>query len=292
VLPGGATATLEECFAPAEASGVRAPADLHERFVKWVERSIPLLEGRQRGAEQLDSAIMADAKIGTLVRLARAKRMLFRGDADGALEVIAHIRRSDLGPVYFWGAVAEQYKHLADVPLPGLPTVESERCNHLLNLALAALIDCLKAVSGKGQPSARLSRPGLSRLAALADALTGGALVPPQAIAYLAQLRSRDRGFLDGLTAENPDILELERQSLALSEEDEARYHAALSALAALELLSLAEAIKDTARTLPYAGMLTPDLKHEIRKLIERKKTLTFAPTPSALQLEELERVL
>ena len=293
VFPGGRTKALGDCFVPDKALRILNPTDLHARLVEWMKEHCPVGAIAQNGQKELDSAIMSDSTVNARIRLAQAKRALFRGKPDDALAIIGGIRRADLTAVYLWGAVAQQYSHLCDVSLRGLPAEGKERNERLLNLAISILIEVLKAEeplppAGRRAAAQRGAAGAATEEQVRARREQALALASPQAKDYLGQLRSCDPEAVADLTAENPDIAALERKSFALSEEMDSRFYAAVQALSALELLALAETTNDVARALPFEGRMTDKLREDIHGLIERKESLSLASPPSCLELDEL----
>ena len=88
------------------------------------------------------------------------------------------------------------------------------------------------------------------------------------------------------------EIAEIEQASLNLSGDEQNRFYAAVKSLSAIELLFLAENIKDTAKYILYGGMLSVDVKKEIRRIFLKKDSLILAPQPSLMELEELDKLL
>ena len=292
VIPAGRTPTLSEALQTQSPGNITTLADLHARFVTWLKEHLPLIERDENGFQSLESQIISDGKIGVVIKLYQAKLALFNGKPDDALATIGDIRRYDLAPIYFWGAVTEQYQQIADVPYSDLPSKPDQRRACLINMSVAILIDSLKAGVSQTKTRAKLLKLRGTATSLIEQSLEPSTLMAPKAAEYLEQLRACDPDFVNGLTAEKPDIEELEQRSLSMSDEDQRKRDAALSALSAIELLSLAENIKNMAKTLPYSGRVSTDVKKGIRMLIQKKKALSLAPQPSLLELEELEALL
>lgn len=291
VFPGGKTPSLADCFVPDQGSDLCKLSDLHGQFVQWMGRNCAVDKARQDGSKNLVSEIYGDGKIGTLIRLTHAKQSLFRGDVDHALQIIEEIRKFDVAAVYFWGAVAGQYKHLCDVPIPGLATQVEKRREQLLNISINVLIEYIKTKPFKAK-SRKKTTPSIAS-ETIASAAQAVKLTAPQAINYLGQLQACDPSFVAELAGDSPDIAALEQKSFGLSSKDQEKCSAAVSALSAMELLDFAEAVKDMAKALPYAGgRLSTDVKREIRELLKRRELLTVASLPSSVEFDELQNLL
>ena len=88
-----------------------------------------------------------------------------------------------------------------------------------------------------------------------------------------------------------PDIAALESASVNLTQAEEVRLRAAMFALSSLDFLSLAEAMKTLARSMPFTGLPSTELHRELQEIVRLTQTLPLAP-PGAAQIEELMALL
>jgi hypothetical protein len=287
VFPSGKTPALADVFISDPENSIIDLSSLHERFCWWVTNNL-LLDDREKQENAIRSKIFNDPQIGTMITLAKAKQLLFKGDASQAEKTISKIRKFDLAPVYFWGAVARQYQFLernqTQFGLRLNQYSQREKAQRLLNAAVGTLIEFSKPPEDEQSKSAdpyRLARPATARRA----------LVPVdgEAKRFLQQLQSRDASFIQGLLEQQP-IFELEGKSLNWSEDDQKRFSAAVYALSSLEFLHLAETMKNAASGLPFEGTWTPDLKQNLERVIEQTRSLTFRDSPITSQIEEIAR--
>lgn len=287
VFPSGKTPALADVFISDPENNIIDLSSLHKRFCLWVTNNL-LLDDREKQEDAIRSKIFNDSQIRAMITLAKAKQLLFKGDASQAQKIISTIRKFDLAPVYFWGAVAHQYQFLernqTRFGLKLSQYSQREKAQRLLNAAVATLIEFSKPpedVRSKSADPYRLTRTATSRRA----------LVPvdKEAKRFLQQLQSRDASFIQGLLEQQP-IFELEGKSLNWSEDDQKRFSAAVYALSSLEFLHLAETMKNTASGLPFEGVWTPNLKQDLKRVIEQTRSLTFRDSPITPQIEEMAK--
>jgi hypothetical protein len=283
VFPAGKTPTLADTLIPDPENGITDLRSLHDRFCSWAVDSIQLLNERERREDDVRSKILGDHMVGAVVQLRRAKRLLFKGDARQAIECIEAIRSADLAPIYFWGAVAHQYRFLGNYRyLGGIDGLRrEERIERRVSVAIGTLIEFLKLES-KFSVNQMLPAPAAGRHSVPVDG---------EAQEFLRQMQARDESFVQGLLRDKPKIWELERQSLHLSSDYEERVSAAISALSSLELLRLAEFMKQTAKALPVTGRWTSDLQRDVEMIIQQAESLTFRDSAVAAQIEDLAKL-
>lgn len=288
VRPGGKTPNLTEILIPDSSNNVMTPTDLLSQFYDWVDDTLNLQISRAREEDRVRSEIMGDANIHTLIQLRIAQSFLGRGYDDQAIEIINTIRKKDLAPIYFWGAVACQYSYIKDknaefkLRLEGLG--QAEKANRLVNLSVQSLIDDItpqrqivdQPMIFGGDEGPLIITPGRSRIPLTSDARR-----------FFDQMIDKDPELAEGLKA-SKDVMILLRESLGLTSDDESRITAAVSALSALELLKLAENMKDTAKELPFTGMWTHDLQVHIQEIVDNANALKFRPTSVSNEINEL----
>ncbi len=311
-FPGGRTTSLRERLVPDREHGIVDPSTLHRHFCEWVQTHLKLSDARSKGDLSLRKKVMGENRLAGLILLQQGKRLLFKGELDRSVDAFAKARKSDLAAVYFWGAVAHQYRFLRDhrQDLVGLGSLdESAKRERLLNAALHILIESLKPVDMK--PSlhdleAQIRAAGLSDVLSskgvkgssnlLAQLLAGSVArslpLDSEAKTLMAQLRARDATFVKGLMKDAPDIAALESASLSLTPTEEERLRAAMYAVSSLDFLSLAETMKTVARSMPFAGRPSNELRKELEDIVKRTKTLPLTDPPGASQIEELTGLL
>ena len=115
---------------------------------------------------------------------------------------------------------------------------------------------------------------------------------------YLEKLRAKDRRAIDKLASltewESETyrwVFQWERQSLGLSADEETRVGAATSALAAMELLDLAENMKTTAKELPFTGGLSRAARDNLESILEKSRQLNFESSMIEAQFGELSHL-
>ena len=308
ILPAGRTPTLAEALIPDDVRDVESLEALHGKFTSWVESKYRLSKahGELKAAEE---SIFSSERLRALLRLQQAKQQLFGGRADRAAATLDGIRWLDYTAIYFWGAVANQCKHVAkSVRLDGVP--EEERAERLLNHSVSTLIAYLRLDPKHKDTSLEgtLSRLGVN--IADSDALllsdymsklrwtTARENVPvePRAAEYLRQLRAKDPRFVKKLTGPGEDvgsaIAEMEASSLKVRPEEEAKLRAASHAISSLELMALAEELSQTADGLPLAGEEIWKVQKTLREIVEKADSLSFTTPSCAAQIEELPQML
>jgi hypothetical protein len=286
VFPSGKTPSLINCFIPAPANGITDLRSLYDSFCQWVSDTLNLDVSREAQEQAAKSTILGDPVVGSLIQLEKAKRLLFEGDVVRAIHILDMLRRQDLAAIYFWGAVAHQYwfveTHQGLVSISGLD--DHTNTERLLNTAIGMLITLLKEQDDRPR--------GLSLSSGDVSQALRSIPVDSDAQRLLEQLQAKDQVFVEGLLQERPSIPALESKSLNLTSDDQKRLRAAVSALSSLELLHLAEAMRSTARSLPFTGSWTDDLRQEIKSLVELSQSLTFRESSVTAQLEQLLRRL
>jgi len=255
---------------------------------------------------------MNERRLAGLILLQQGKRLLFKGELEGSIHAFEKARKSDLAPVYFWGAVAHQYKFLRDyrhdlVDIANLD--ESARRDRLLNAAVYILIESLKPVPvlSYEELEERLRAAGLSNLLSstaspkqrmalmeqiLATSLTRSLPLDNDAKLFFDQLRARDSTFANGLWEDPPDIASLEQGSLNLTPAEGDRLNAAIYALTSLDFLSFAETMKTVARSMPFTGSPTSEIRTQLEDIVKRSRTLPLNDPPGAPQIEQLKDLL
>lgn len=248
-----------------------------------------LAYAREHQEEAIKSEIFADPKVGALIRLEMAKRILSEGDTLQATEIIDALRKLDFATVYFWGAVAHQCRHIENhYAIDRILEVYGGE-KKLIALSILSLIEILKHPEGKHSFSSYYSQSTLDYRWPFPFS------VSERAQRYLGQLQARDKAFVEALLGEQlslEDLSHLEQISLSLSPDDDRRYQAAVHALSSLELLGLAEAMKRTAEALPFTGTFTADLRKDVEMIIEQSQSLTLPIPLLTDQIEELARLL
>ncbi len=293
-FPGGGRPGLKEKMITAPEYGITDPVTLHQQFCTWADAHLELSNSPSKGDQIIRKKIMADKRMSGLILLEKGKRLLFKGEIAESMAVFDKIRRSDLAAAYFWGAAARQFQFLHEYRLdPGVigNMDESEKRKLLLDLSVQILINSLKTARPKG--AARGRRGGsIQEEQLLAGSMTPDIPLDHEAGVFLNQLRARDPQFVEGLTQEVPDIAALEAASLDMTEDEEVRLRAAMFALSSLDFLSLAEAMKTLARSMPFARQPTTELRKELQEIAELAQTMPFVDPPGAAQIEELTALL
>ncbi|MBZ5594746.1 MAG: hypothetical protein LAP39_21080 [Acidobacteriia bacterium] len=311
-FPGGRTTSLKERLIPDRKHGILDPSTLHRQFCGWVQTHLGISDARFKGDRNLRQKVMGEKRLAGLVLLQQGKRLLFKGELERSVEAFEKARKSDLAAVYFWGAVAHEYRFLRDYrqDLVGVGNLdESAKRDRLLNAALHILIESLKPAAPKlsmqdlegqlraaGLSDVLSSRGGKGRTALveqlLASSMTRALPLDNNAKVLLDQLRARDAAFVKGLIKDKPDIAALESASLNLTAAEEERLRAAMYAVSSLDFLSLAETMKTVARSMPFAGRPSSELRKELEEIVRRTRTLPLTDPPGAPQIEELTGLL
>ncbi len=310
-FPGGNTKSLRERLVPDHKVGIRDPQTLHRHFCDWVQQHLSITDARSKGDKRLRNKVMADRRLAGLVLLQQGKRLLFKGEVERSVDAFAQARKSDLAAVYFWGAVAHQYRFLRDYrqDIVGVSKLdESAKRERLLNAALHILIESLKPAAPKlslEDLEGRLSAAGMSGVFGagtrnssallhqlLANSLNRSLPLDNDAKGFMDQLRARDATFVKGLLSPKPDLGVLEQESLNVTAAEEERLRAAMYAISSLDFLSLAETMKTVARSMPFAGRPTKELRKDLEGIVKRARTLPLGDPPGEAQIDELTGLL
>jgi hypothetical protein len=311
-FPGGHTPSLKERMVLDRRHGILDPQTLHRQFCDWVQTHLGIADARSKGDRSLRHKVMAEKRLAGLILLQQGKRLLFKGELERSVDAFEGARKSDLAAVYFWGAVAHQYRFLRDYrhDLVGVGNLdESAKRERLLNAAVHILIESVKPAAPKlsfQELDARLSAAGMAGVfpkgstkrptalleQMLASSLTRSLPLDSSAKVFLDQLRARDTTFVKGLMVAKPDIGALEQASLNVTPAEEERLRAAMYALSSLDFLSLAESMKTVARSMPFAGRPSRELRKELDEIVKRAQTLPLSDPPGAAQIEELTGLL
>jgi hypothetical protein len=243
--------------------------------------------------------------------LYEGKRLLSKGEVNRSVEILNKARKFDLAPIYFWGAVAHQYRFLHGYgnDLVGDSNLDvAGRRERLLQISIHILIESLKSASPKlsqQEFEARLKAAGLFDVLSpmgqehmdlmqqmLASSLTRSLPVDAEAKSMLGQASARDRQFINGLMQDKADLVALEQSSLSLTADEEERLRAAVHGMSALDFLSLAETMKTVAKTMPFTGRPSRELKNQLEAIVKRAQTLPLLDLPGQNQIEELAGLL
>lgn len=314
-FPGGKTPSLKERMIRNQQQSIVDPPTLHRQFCRWVKTHLEISKARSRGDRNLRDKIMGEKRLAGLVLLQQGKRLLFKGEVDRSVDVFEAARKSDLAPVYFWGAVTHQYRFLRDYrrDLVDIGNLEESTINNrLLNAAVHILIESLKPpapdlsfqeleeelraaggsdlFSSTGSSKRRMALLQMEQI--LARSLKRSLPLDNGAKLFLDQLRARDSTFVNGLMEDPPDIVSLEQASLNLTPAEEDRLRAAMYALSSLDFLSLAEMMKTVAGSMPFVGSPTSELRTKLEEIVKRTRTLPLIDPPGAPQIEELTGLL
>ena len=104
VLRGSQTITLADTLVPDSNHDIHSLKSLHDTFCMWTREAF----SREDKYAALRSEISSNYRFYAVVQLERAKQLLFNGNVTQAINIFDDIRRYDLAPIYFWGAVAQQ----------------------------------------------------------------------------------------------------------------------------------------------------------------------------------------
>ncbi len=316
-FPGGRTTSLWERIIPDQKHGIADPSTLHRQFCEWVQTRLCISDARSTGGPNLRQKVMSEKRQAGLILLEQAKRLLFRGELERSLDAIEKARKSDLAAVYFWGAIAYEYRFLRDYrqDFIGVGKLdEAAKRDRLLNVALHILTESLKPSAPKradtglwmqdleaplrtaGSSDVYSSKGGKGRKT-LTEQLSASSMarslpIDNDAKVFWDQLRACDATFVKGLMKDNADIAALESASLNITPTEEERLRAAMCALSSLDFLSLAEKMKTVARSMPFSGRPSSELRKELQEIVTRTRTMPLADPPGAPQIEELTGLL
>jgi hypothetical protein len=156
-FPGGHTPSLRDRVTTNPSLGINDPSTLYDQFCSWTRERLGMPKARTKGEQDVRHQVMNNKRIAGLILLQQGKRYLSKGDVDRAIEAFGKARTADLAAVYFWGAVAHQYRFLKSYryDFGGGKVGEAERRDYLLNAAISTLIDSLKT-SAQAQLSSGL----------------------------------------------------------------------------------------------------------------------------------------
>jgi hypothetical protein len=285
VFPAGKTPGLRDFIIDDEERGVANPRALHACFEEWVKQTSGVEQMRAQSNTNHAKGV-ASSRIRDIVEFNRGRRLLFDGHIDEALSCFEGVRGSDLAPVYFWGAVAHQYRFLKSAPVaPRRSTLLDRfwvaqdfmtgnipvRLTGHDNLLIGAIDMVKNALRNPDQDRAR---------------------IVPQGMAYLEQLRGRDAQFVSELLTKGANIPQIEANSLKLSHDEERELHAVSAAINAIELLDFAEQLKQVARALPFQGGISEAIKKSTHKVLGRADRVGMNDMPEAAQLNEIRKLI
>ena len=288
VFPTGKTPTLTSLLIQDSSAAVEDLQNLYDRFCSWIVDTLQLPQQREAPEDSIRTGIIINPQVAALIQLERAKRFLLKGQASLAISTLDAVRNADLAPIYFWGAVANQFGFLEYHPATTdrIASSSQDRNRQLLNTSIGMIIEFLRQQS---ELAAEYFYTGVDGEEDYGLHTT--VPIDDEAQRLLGQLQARDEEFVAGLLQERLDIPSLEETSLALSPDEIKRKKAATFALAALEALSLAEAMKDRAREIPFSGRLTSELRRDLETLIQQATSLTFHESSVITQLQELTKL-
>ncbi len=286
VLPGGRVPSLEDAVVPDPEHEVRNLDELQQRFEGWAEQSLRLAQLRSSAPEATRDRILGDDRLALLLRLEQVRRRLAIGAVEDALEMLGDLRAQDVPVAYFWTAVAHQWKFLeahyaAQLELAAL---QPQDRNYRL-LATAAAMIC-----------GELSRPRLLDVDAERPLRHSdepdGPPIDGRARDAADQLYGCCPPLANRLAAE-PDRLGLVlSESLAVTPEETRRLHAALTALSSLDLIGLAQGMRDMAHRLGFEDASAATLRSAVEMVAEQARQQDYLDTSVTPHLEELLRRL
>jgi hypothetical protein len=299
-FPGGRSRSLRERLIASPKHGITDPVTLHKQFQKWAEMRLEVVAARGDGGRNFRKKLCADKRLAGIILLRQGKQLLYRGEVEGAIGALERARGSDLAAAYLWGAIAHQCRFLRETHQEGVrggKASASDRQTRLINMALNTLIGSLNPAAPKFTAAnlwtqdlevpIRKLRPGerLAEVAALAP-------VDHEAKMYWRQLCARDPRFVQALLKPETDFNELEAASLNVTAEEEERVDTMIHALAGLDFLALAEQMKTVARTMPFMGLPSSQLRKDLQEIAKSARSMPLFDPPGLAQVEELSGLL
>lgn len=300
-LPPGRPNSITEKIIMRPDQGITSPETLRQKFQEWVNLRLKNLSARARSEQDLRREILKDKRFSGLIYLEQGKRMLLNGEWERSIAAFMKARPSDLAPVYFWGAIAHQCRFLRQnrqEPAAAANMGDSERLSLLINNALQLLMDSSSTPLGRTVSPSLWRRAlevgirGPDKILETARATPSVAAVDREAKEYWNQLLARDSGFVQELSKPDSRLNQLEAASLGITPAEEENLSAALHALMALDFLTLAERMKASARSLPFSGLPSRDLRTKIEEVLKSARTMPVEDPPGMAQIEELGGLL
>jgi hypothetical protein len=286
--------TLAQAVVPDQAAGIRDVASLRSTLARWVGEVFgarPHIEDARREIASLIEAQHERGEKGPsihdLMILRQARRLVLSGHYQGALVIIEKLRRLDLAPVYFWGAVCHQCVFFSTQAARLFASSNGEKVSpaeRLFNVAVGTLVAHTRYQREQG---------GLD-LAGMLPRLIGRTEMPArppvgeQARQYWGQLEERDGAFVQALVAGSTDLPSLEAKALNISQVVLDKVDASVSALQALDLLACAEVMRDKALAIPLIKTHDGKVADIMSPILKRLGELPFTPSQHEAEVREL----
>ena len=291
--PGTLTPSMEELIEPDETAGVSDPKSLHHAFSQWMNETFSMSNSWKKEQPQLEEEILNDSDIGHLVKFELAKRTLFAGKFREAIVAFGALRRLDLAPVYFWGAIACQCKSLEamDYHLRNGANTPEEKANLLINKSL----NILGKKPGNNQLDDFmdfLSRSDLDYVLSDRDVINQFVRSPQipidnQAKGWLNQLNSNNPAYLTQILLSPADILKTETRILGISALMREKIDRAILALSSLELFELAELMKDISSSISFSAGYSHSLKESFEPIYKKIRSMKYRTSQHEEKIEE-----
>jgi len=292
VFTGSATPTLQEMLLADDAHHITDLPSLHRRFCE-LAAEIPWLDAEpETQGRIIQPLVSANPRIRTLVEVEKARGLLFQGKAAQAVEVLNSVAITDLTPVYFWSAVAQQYRALEDLYnlIPFL-NANANKSYELLLLSIQNLQHYARSLEDSAAPQS----PSILNVTRNPEP-TSTTPVAEGARELLQKLRAEDAIFVQDFVKVDDvglnTILTLLANQRFLSQEEYRQFVTARFAASAVEFLYVAEAMKQTAKKLPYQGLLTQDVQEIVQTIVNQLRNLLFVTFVRSLATERVESLL
>jgi hypothetical protein len=284
IRPVSEIRTIADVIILRKASESTALATFPENFIEWVLDNMKLqVEPTQTGSASR-STNRNVTKLGALLLLQIAKHRLFQGRVKEAIRIIERIRNSNRAPVYLWEAIAHQFSYVQNTE--ALSRIGGFKLSNS-DLYIVAYELIRKSLS-----KVIASQPGAERTTShfLDDSVVLDARI---ALRKLVAKDQPDYGFINRIVASPVEAYpdRAEHESFDLSPDEGDRYRAAVYALTSLMHLYLAESTKTTARSLPFTGSTTRDIREQLDNLQMIAHGIPFGDSSIAQQLDALAAI-
>ena len=306
---------LRDCLIPSPGVGISDLPTLHTTLCDWISQTFGNAGGSEEAQRGLEDLILQQPGISALIPLHRARHLIMNGQYGAALGQLEKIRKADLGPIYFWGAVAHQcifleHHHREEILGSIAPDRRAEVViKHAIGTIVAWSRRAKDHVRSSSKPPRSKKMQGVFNLAgagalqSVVVALDGSGVyrvvnaepmvsVSSEAERYLGQLEARDPQFLkalvDGQVHGEINVGEVEKRSLGLSAEAQKSFLTAMGALEAMDLLALAELIRDQASQIPLSASYQSKVGDLVGPIMQKLENMPFGAPASEADIRAL----
>jgi len=309
---GENTKSLNDIFIPNENLEIKNIDGLQNVFFNWLESNFSFSNIIDKETIAAQDFLKNDIKIYSLVMVEVGKQMIFKGKIDEAINVFNEIRKYDLAPIYFWGAVAYQYKYLNKYFKSTIIRENddvSTTIDKMINYTFDTLIEHIRFTYNPNIKENEISETEIIEIAKNvgfnSNLINSSSFlnlvktfnkkqvhVDDEAKKFIEQLAAKDRFFIAGLMEPKPNISELENKSLTMTDEEEKKLHAAIYGLSSLEFMDLATNMNEIANNLSFEFNIYKNLKDVIKEILNNLDEIIIKQPDCADQIKELEKII